>query len=505
MPDGLHRAPMATAIEELRGRVEAFLRELTEEDYRNRAGLQPESRLAVVHERHAALADRDLLAEARARRGEASAEEERVGWACLEEFLTTNWLEHAVRAVQDRIQVMEAGAALDLPDESIPLRAADPRLRNEESRPRREAIEAARCRALQALLPHHAELWDRLHDLAGELGHPSYADLCAHISGTCLRDLAPETEELLRETADAYEEHLRWYARRHLNVPFHELKRHDLVRLFRAPQWDSAFPPTGMVGACRGAVEKLGVDSRADGHIQLDLEGRPTKSPRAFVAAVEIPDRVILVTRPAGGPDDYRSYLHELGHALHYGYTDRRLPVEFRYLGDNAVTEGWAFLMDGLLGERGWLRRFLGMDHPEDFLRLNAFHKLFLLRRYAAKLQYELALHGGEAPRDRAELYAHLLGQATRAEFPREMHLSDVDLHFYAARYWRAWRFHAHFREFLMERFDEEWYRNDRTGPFLIGLWRQGQRHRVEELAAQLGLPDESLKPLLRNLLHDLR
>jgi hypothetical protein len=85
------------------------------------------------------------------------------------------------------------------------------------------------------------------------------------------------------------------------------------------------------------------------------------------------------------------------------------------------------------------------------------------------------------------------------------MHLSDVDLHFYAARYWRAWKFEAQLREFLVERFDEEWYRNDRTGPFLIGLWRQGQRHRVEALAAQLGLADEGLAPLLRQLMRHLR
>jgi hypothetical protein len=290
-----------------------------------------------------------------------------------------------------------------------------------------------------------------------------------------------------------------------LNVPFRELRRHDLLHLFRATQWDDRFPLARMMFNCRVALEKMGVDTAAEGHVQLDLEDRPAKSSRAFVAALEVPERVILVTRPSGGADDYRSYLHEMGHALHYGYTDRTLSVEFRRLGDASVSETWAFLLDGLLGERGWLRRFLEFDHPEDFLRLNAFHKLFLLRRYAGKLQYELALHGGDVPAaGRADLYAERLGRAARAEFPRAMHLHDVDLHFYAARYWRAWKFEAQLREFLLERYDEEWYRNDRTGPFLIDLWRQGQRPRVEDLAAQLGLPSEGLAPLLRNLTHRL-
>ena len=171
--------------------MEAFLRERNEEDYRNRAGLQAESRLAAVHERHAALAGRDLLLAARAGRQEATAEEERAGWAHLEEFLTAHHLEHAARAVLDRLQGLEAGGTLDLPDEPIPLRAADARLRNEPGRARRDAIEAARGRALEALLPHHVDLWDRLHGLARELGFPSYAALCAHISGIPLKDLAP--------------------------------------------------------------------------------------------------------------------------------------------------------------------------------------------------------------------------------------------------------------------------------------------------------------------------
>jgi len=180
-----------TLIEDLRPRVEAFLRERIEEDYRNRAGLQEESRLAGVYERHASLADRELLLAARAGRAEAGNEEERAAWASLEEFLTVHHLEHGARAVLDRLQALEAGATLDLPEGPVPLRAADVRLRNEADRARRDAIEAARSRALEALLPHHAELWDRLHALAQELGHPSYLALCAHASGIALEDLQP--------------------------------------------------------------------------------------------------------------------------------------------------------------------------------------------------------------------------------------------------------------------------------------------------------------------------
>jgi len=207
-----------------------------------------------------------------------------------------------------------------------------------------------------------------------------------------------------------------------------------------------------------------------------------------------------LVVRPGGGPDDYAAFLHELGHALHFAHTDPRLPVEDRRLGDASVTETFAFLMDGLLRERGWLRRFVGLAQPADLLRFNAFHKLWFLRRYASKLEYELTLHADGPTARCADLYRDLLAGATLVDWPRELSLADLDPFFYAARYLRAWIFEAQLRELLRERFDEEWYRNDRTGPFLLALWQRGQRHPIEQLAVELGLGPLSLDPLLAQL-----
>ena len=236
----------------------------------------------------------------------------------------------------------------------------------------------------------------------------------------------------------------------------------------------------------------------------MDDEPRPNKTPRAFVATPRIPDEVILVVRPGGGPDDYAAYLHELGHALHFANTDPGLPVEYRRLGDPSVTEAWAFLLDGLLRERGWLKRFVGIGQPREALRFTAFHKLWFLRRYAAKLEYELFLHAEGPGRRSREAYRDLLSDATQVDWPADLFLCDVDPFFYAARYLRAWIFEAQLRDLLRERFDEEWYRNDRTGPFLLALWRQGQRHTLEELAADLGLGAPTIDPLLAQIAADL-
>ena len=98
------------------------------------------------------------------------------------------------------------------------------------------------------------------------------------------------------------------------------------------------------------------------------------------------------------------------------------------------------------------------------------------------------------------EAYRDLLSRATAAEVSSELYLYDVGPAFYVARYLRAWIFEAQLREGLYERFNEEWYRNDRTGPFLLDLWRQGLAPTLEGLARQFGLGPLRIDSLIRSI-----
>src|SRR5258707_10101227 len=81
-----------------------------------------------------------------------------------------------------------------------------------------------------------------------------------------------------------------------------------------------------------------------------------------FRSPVRVPDEVYLVLRPHGGQTDWNTFLHELGHALHYAYMRPDHPMEFRFLGDNSVTEGFAMLFDHLMQDAGWLQRYTGLE-----------------------------------------------------------------------------------------------------------------------------------------------
>ena len=84
------------------------------------------------------------------------------------------------------------------------------------------------------------------------------------------------------------------------------------------------------------------------------------------------------------------------------------------------------------------------------------------------------------------DLYAALLGEAVRVDWPARTWLSDVDGGYYAANYLRAWAFETRLRKLLRERFGREWFAEPGAGELLRGIWSEGQRLNADELLDQV-------------------
>ena len=150
-----------------------------------------------------------------------------------------------------------------------------------------------------------------------------------------------------------------------------------------------------MLPALEGTLAGLGIDIRAQPNVELDVE-RARRSRRARSARrSRCPDRVVLVIQPIGGADDWRALFHEAGHTEHFANTSAILSVEERRMGDNAVTEGWASSSSTSSSDPTWLDRRLDFSNPRGFSAEAAAQELWFLRRYCAKLLYELELYRG--------------------------------------------------------------------------------------------------------------
>ena len=200
-----------------------------------------------------------------------------------------------------------------------------------------------------------------------------------------------------------------------------------------------------------------------------------------------MPDEIYLVIAPTGGRDDYGALFHEGGHVEHYANTDPGLAFEFRHLGDNSVTESFAFLLEHLIEDRDWLRHQLGVEDPEPAAAHARAFKLVI----AAPLRGQARATSSSCTATRPALaempgrYAELLTEAIRVPWPRASWLADVDGGFYAACYLRAWALETRWRAALEERFGPSWFASPEAGEWLRSLWRHGQRLDAAELLAE--------------------
>ena len=64
-----------------------------------------------------------------------------------------------------------------------------------------------------------------------------------------------------------------------------------------------------------------------------------------------------------------------------------------------------------IIGDRAWLTRMLDFARPREFAEEGAAHLLFFVRRYCAKLLYELEFHAADDPTTMQDRYVELLGR----------------------------------------------------------------------------------------------
>ena len=499
-------AAAPASIDRLRDAGELFMREISQEYYTAHAGLKAAAELQPIYRKHGGTLGPDALALAlEAFHAAPEGSEERRSARHLVDWLAESQSARELAPLDEREIVWEGAAAVRLDDgRTIPYQRASIEMANTADAAERHAIEDARSRLVAAeLAPLRRERFQRERDITEGLGLAAgYNGTWELLSGVSLAPLRTECEQFLRDTQGMWEDVLPKVLRTRLNIDVSQATRADALAMFRAREWDAFFPGGRMEDTITGQVREMGIDPLAGGRVRLDTGEREGKRSRAFCAPVRVPDEVYLVLRPHGGQTDWNTFLHELGHALHFAHMDPALPMEYRWLGDNSITEGYAMLFDHLMGDAGWLKRYTALGAPRvpEFVRSGALEELHFLRRYCAKLIYETSLYGGDTGWDALpDLYVDLLSQATSFRYAPADAFIDVDPRYYAARYLRAWQLQALITETLVERYDVDWWRNPRAGPWIVqSLFSAGQRELADEQAQRIAGRSLTFAPLVR-------
>jgi hypothetical protein len=479
--------------------AEEFIGALDKEHYLHYSGQKDDSDTASIYDRFHDLVSRGTLDELDALYQKATDQDERRQLAYLVTFITEAFIGEQVKELSDQTAEVEATATVEIDGEKVPYRYASVVQANEPDRARRQVIYDARRRVVaEQLNPLYDEYWRRAHAVAVELGHTSYEALFAEIKAMDHGLFRGEMEALLQDTDSLYERSLSALVRQKLDLSLDELAPWDMPYLFRAPEYDTYFAADRLLPTLHQTLAGLGIDLSSQKNVHLDTEKREKKSPRAFCAPVRVPDEIYLCVLPQGGQDDYQALLHEAGHTEHFAHVAPDLPFEYRYLGDSAVTEGFAFLFDHLVADPDWLARHLDYHDSAEYVRFGRIGDLYFIRRYVAKLVYELRLHQQNGSLDAmAAVYHDTLSAATLVDFPAEWYLTDVDDGFYVVSYLRAWLLEAALRVMLQDELGPDWFAKPAAGERLASLWSLGQKYTSPRLLLKHGGGRLDAGPLL--------
>jgi hypothetical protein len=465
-------------LDAYRGQADRFIAELDEEYYLHYSGKKPTFDLTPIYERHRNLTQPDVVKSiGLSVNGGARVRE-------LWRFACEGYFGELTREQAEKVAALEAEIQVSVDGEEIPFRMVRPALANEPDRAKRKRLDERLNEVTdERMNPLYLEAMQTIQRAVRDLGFDSYLELYRKaLPSSALDDLAVQCRALLDSTERLYEDAADRLFRSRVGVSLSEAQRWDVPRLFRAPDWDELFPGDRMVPALDATLADLGIDLKSQQNVELDLEDRPNKSPRAFCAPIEIPDDVKLVIKPIGGPDDWRALFHEAGHTEHFANTSAALAMEEKRLGDNAVTEGWAMLLQHLTDDPDWLSRRLDFPRPQEYAIEGATGLLYFVRRYCAKILYEVELQAAEDVTTMRNRYVELLGDALKIEPTPINYLLDIDSGFYVSSYLRSWAFEAQLRAYLREKFGSRWFASREAGSLLRELWGEGQRLRAEEM-----------------------
>ncbi|RPI14076.1 MAG: hypothetical protein EHM58_17165 [Ignavibacteriae bacterium] len=488
-------------LDRLRTDLESFTRQLSREYYMQGAGLKDDINFTSLYSAFPSLFTFENLESIKqAYRSSFSKTEKRRLRYLLESFHGEIVLNTSSK-LQNKFLSKESTGILHLNNnEDVSYRSSLIKLYNAGSRNEREAIWQARNRFIEAELnPIVEQIYYMENGYAIKNGYNDKLHMFEELSGINLSAIDKDMQELVKETESIYVELLTKAAKEKLNLKLSELKPFDLQILSKSNEFTSYFPKEKMFSTIAGFIGKMGLDIEAGKNINFDIDIRDKKSPRAFCCPVVIPSEIYLVIYPRGGEDDYMAFLHELGHAQHFGNMQSDLEFEFKWYGDNSVTEGYAMTFDHLLNNEQWIKKIIGLNSRE-YLNQRLLNELMMLRRYAGKIQYELQLYRDMSLKGKKELYSKITSDIMKVEYPSSEYLTSVDSNFYCARYLRAWMFQHALNEHLTNNFGNDWFINGATGSFLKEIWSYGQMLNAEELLKEVGSRGLSVQPVIRSL-----
>ncbi len=474
-------------IESCRMRLEKFVEDFNRRLFRYYSGRTPRLELVGLYSEYSDIFSSDSIREMESELKSEPFDSRRESLRKIWGFLVDQRMDSQAAPLTEEILHFHDGGSLVWEGKELAFSQVPLRLKNESDGFKRRDLSERYARGMQESESLRRECVSRLNGAAASLGLENYARAREKIAGVQFHKLLDSLDSVLRPLEDQYMERLRASFEMSQNS-FQEAGAWDVVYWEKQNDAEHVFAKDRLLTVVKTAVSDLGVSPGNSDSVDIDLERREGKRPEPLCIPIRIPQEIKIVMLPEDGARHCRSLLHEIGHAYHFAWTSPSLPLEHRIMGDGALSESYAFLFEHYLRDPQWLNRTLSFMKSAEFLRFQALHRLFLIRRCAGKLKFAVRLFECKDFEGMPEVYFQTMKNYTGLAHPPEFWMGDLSDGFYAADHLRGWICEAMLREYLRTRFGNSWIMSRSAAAFLKEIWETGQLYRADELCGEIGI-----------------
>lgn len=413
---------------------------------------------------------------------------ERRRWRRLALGLTDKHIAQHVAAIDEEIHTARRTVTVDVDGKAYPFLQIGQMVSVEPDPTRRHQIAAAwRDVQLREISPIGLRIWRARQEAARNLGYRGYAAAYLRLKEMSKRAVQQRAQAVFSNTKPTYRAALEGMLARYASVELPEAADVDMAYALHASMRTSTGGELDPVAAVRATLRGMGLDLQTIPGLEVDLEPRADKAPRAMCFSIDSPRHQVVTCKPQGRYQDVISLMHEMGHALHVAYMDPALPVPLRTVWERGTTEACAYLLEYLATDPDWMMRILGLDRAEAtrLARIGELRQMYLARKMAGQALYDFDLDAN--PTTAEEAYVTRMQAATGLiTHPASYSVGDDEL--YAAGYLEAFLLHQHMMQGLKRQFGPGWWHNRGAGVWLQSqIWRRGMDWNAAEFIAACG------------------
>ena len=503
-------------IQDLSKTIVALRGELCREYLEHLLGKKDTLESAVIYQKYAQGFTPSVIKELKKKIAGVEAEKKREQ-QYIYNYVFGTYLGQASAELSDRSETFQSKAHITVNGEQIPFKKSAFLLAQEKDQKKRKEIYAAGMHVREQIKKDNEELYALNLKLIQEQGYTNFVELLSELHATEYDSLVAKMILFLNKTYESYQKDLGRYLKT-IGLKKGEVYSYDVSYLLRGNAFTELFPAEKMETLMIEFLKHLGINLKQQKNLKLHLERGDNKESRAFCMPIDAPSNVQLVLNPIGGLKDYTTFFHEMGHAQHFVNSSPKISYLLRHLGLHSSSEAYSFLFQYLFNNRTFLKHYITKDDSvlDTLLDFARFEKLYMLRRYALKLIYELKFYRNDLRKldaqfraqdtkyankysNAAEMYAEILGRDGVRYFPVN-YLTDFDGGLYSAEYIKAWIFEGQFNRALSKRFGDHWFAKQEAGVFLKEMWSWGESKYIEEYLPYIGADKLSIEPLIEEL-----